>query len=734
VTTAWPLNRAPDGPAIWETPGALAEPIAPPVGRGLWRFALHERQFSDQNFRDTLITEIVGARGIRLEMAWNRPAKLTLTLDGHHPTTALIRELQTDIYAWRWDEWAGADRCMFRGIVSQSLDQLTEQAYTVNFVCHDYLKMLERRLLTNSLYAEQVDQDSLVLTFVDRAKRATSSSGISFSPGSYLPVEAVLLAPDGSPRGSSGILRDRNYPASSNVAELLDNLANCIGGFDYDLIPGPAAPGVTPYDQLRIFYPYKGVVRDNPLVYGVTVSGLTRSANAANYANYWRTLGHNADDPEAEQLWAEDWNEDVNDVNRLAVGTWMAGDNAADVSEVDTLQEKATGNLSTYGQFIPSFTLTLRPGGYRWDTVQIGDVLPLVVQEGRMNLQAQVRLLALSFAIGSDGNEDVEVDVGRPTANLFQLLTRADKDVDALTRRDSGPTGPDAPVGSMFYWPGVTPPNTWAWADGRALSRTTYPELFDVIGYTFGGAADLFNVPDCRGRGIIGVGQGDGLTNRARGATGGAEAHVLTVGQLAAHGHGVAPHSHGGPDHSHSLQGHTHGDAAHNHSLNNHAHAADQHTHTMASHTHSGQTAGFSADHSHAYRTNATETNAQPGTTQGIMVNPVNASSGLASSNHSHAFATGAPNPNATSGIAGAGNTGGNNGATGGSSGGSTAGPAPNATGNAGTGNTGGPSAGTSASTGNSEAHENMAPFIAIGQMIRISPPVYRTTRRRVSA
>lgn len=44
-------------------------------------------------------------------------------------------------------------------------------------------------------------------------------------------------------------------------------------------------------------------------------------------------------------------------------------------------------------------------------------------------------------------------------------------------------------------------------------------------------------LPDSQGRALIGTGQGAGLTNRALGASGGAEAHVLTVAQMPAHTH-----------------------------------------------------------------------------------------------------------------------------------------------------------------------------------------------------
>ena len=664
----WPVDRAPVGEAEIYDGAPLSEPIPIPVGRGRWRFALHERQFGDRDPRETLISEIVGARGIRLETQWNRPAKLTLTLDGHHDTTALIRELQTDIFAWRWDEWAGIDRCMFRGLVTQSLDQLTQQAYTVNFTCHDYSKMLERRLLTNSFFVEQVDQDSIILGLIDRAKVVQSSSGISFSPGSYLPVEVVFVAPDGTPRGSSGILRDRNYAAQSNIGELLDNLANVIGGFDYDILPGAAAPGgILPHDTLRIFYPYKGVVRDTPLVYGTTISGMTRSANAADYANYWRTLGHNLENPDEAQLFAEDWNADSNDVNRIAVGTWMAGDNAADVSELATLQEKASGQLATYGQLIPSFTLTLRPGAYMYGRADIGDVLPIVIQEGRLDIKdVGVRVLGVAFAVGIDGEEDTEVDVGRPTASLFQMLTRADKDVDALTRRETAPQGVDTPVGTVIGWAGPNVPDvTWMFCQGQQLSRTTYPELFDVIGYTWGGAGDIYTLPDSRGRVVVGAGQGNGLTNRVIGTYGGGEVVGLGVGELPTHSHGVTVNNEAG---------HVHGTNA----------ANATHNHPVANNTHS---------HPYQQAFGTTFGGLENGPQQ-LLTNTTSQPSG--DSTHGHTTTDVAANH-------GHGNT------LGGAAHGHGA---------------------SSANAGGGGAHQNMQPYLVMPQIIRVIPPA-RTVRKR---
>jgi hypothetical protein len=65
----------------------------------------------------------------------------------------------------------------------------------------------------------------------------------------------------------------------------------------------------------------------------------------------------------------------------------------------------------------------------------MGDVVPLVVQSGRLNVSTTVRVLGITYDIGDDGQEDVALTVGRPASSLLDLLTTADATVDALTRR-----------------------------------------------------------------------------------------------------------------------------------------------------------------------------------------------------------------------------------------------------------------------------------------------------------
>ena len=60
-----------------------------------------------------------------------------------------------------------------------------------------------------------------------------------------------------------------------------------------------------------------------------------------------------------------------------------------------------------------------------------------------------------------------------------------------------------------------------------------------------------FNIPDLRGRTILGTGQGDNLTNRILGTKGGTENETLTVQQMPSHTHTGSTNNTG--EHAHSL-------------------------------------------------------------------------------------------------------------------------------------------------------------------------------------
>lgn len=112
------------------------------------------------------------------------------------------------------------------------------------------------------------------------------------------------------------------------------------------------------------------------------------------------------------------------------------------------------------------------------------------------------------------------------------------------------------PIGAVMPYAGTTAPSQWLLCDGSAVSRTTYSELFGVIGTTFGvgDGSTTFNVPDLRGRFPLGLDNlGGASANRVTatqadnlGQSSGSQTHTLAVSELPAHSHSASGYTLGG--------------------------------------------------------------------------------------------------------------------------------------------------------------------------------------------
>lgn len=80
--------------------------------------------------------------------------------------------------------------------------------------------------------------------------------------------------------------------------------------------------------------------------------------------------------------------------------------------------------------------------------------------------------------------------------------------------------------------------------DGAAYLKADYAALYNAIGTTFGGDSTHFNVPDLRGRLLIGSGAMVNGTTINLATNGGASTHTQTVAELATHAHTDSGHAH----------------------------------------------------------------------------------------------------------------------------------------------------------------------------------------------
>lgn len=97
-------------------------------------------------------------------------------------------------------------------------------------------------------------------------------------------------------------------------------------------------------------------------------------------------------------------------------------------------------------------------------------------------------------------------------------------------------------IGEIILWSGSVPPSDTRLliCDGSSLDSADYPELYALIGLTYGGSgATDFLLPDLRGKVAIGESGSHALA-----ATGGAETVTLTTAEMPSHTHTDVGHTH----------------------------------------------------------------------------------------------------------------------------------------------------------------------------------------------
>lgn len=194
------------------------------------------------------------------------------------------------------------------------------------------------------------------------------------------------------------------------------------------------------------------------------------------------------------------------------------------------------------------------------------------------------------------------------------------------------------PTGTVIDFPG-TIPTGFVLCDGTSYPTTgVTASLFNVIGYAFGGAGPSFNVPDCRGRTLIGPGAG-----RTQGSVGGEEAHANTTDEVPIHGHDVydPQHTHGvyDPGHQHYISSSTGGVSS------NHYHLPSQD---------SGLFVGWYLDYLNNGWAGQGLTMLQYGATSGGEIIFIHASTNWAAQDHAHSWGNYTDNRGSGIGIYGA--------------------------------------------------------------------------------
>jgi len=215
----------------------------------------------------------------------------------------------------------------------------------------------------------------------------------------------------------------------------------------------------------------------------------------------------------------------------------------SDLSGAATAMENSRNFVNAYpasvpSTFVPSEHVTLVGGSLDGTTFCIdansseNASIEYYIDETTTNVGAQPGDCA--SRAGSSGSTCADVDKYGTYPNCY--------DYDAL------------PIASSIsgYW--SSPPTGYLLEDGSAVSRTTYADLFAVIGTTYGAGdgSTTFNLPDSRGRVAVNRNPSDS-TFDVVGEKQGSKTHTLTINEMPSHNHGGGSFS--STTHGHGLSG-----------------------------------------------------------------------------------------------------------------------------------------------------------------------------------
>jgi microcystin-dependent protein len=175
----------------------------------------------------------------------------------------------------------------------------------------------------------------------------------------------------------------------------------------------------------------------------------------------------------------------------------QAGDNITVTGSGSAVDPYIVSNSfveTTFSASSPGGTITINPGGTNGHEPELDVDSCALYETGEVESAGQL------FVVSPDPDCKPHVLVDPAPG---QVLGEVGGEAAWV---DGGALGGDIPTGASLEWNAAAAPAGYLLEDGASYLVADFLDLFNVIGYTFGGGGANFNVPDSRGRVAVMVG------------------------------------------------------------------------------------------------------------------------------------------------------------------------------------------------------------------------------------
>lgn len=330
---------------------------------------------------------VTKARSRSLGFKLTEAHECSLSMDADQPAATYITELATDLHAIR------DGQILYRGRIGPTADSGDDKSGdTIDIKSFDYRELLKRRRLYEgmTLSYTTISQEGIVWGMVSDTQNAAGGAlGLVQGPNFY-----------------TGVVRNRTYTLGDSIGERIQELSEVDNGFDWDIIPYNQT-----YMALNVYYPQRGANKGVVLEYGGLIRAYQREVDPGNYSNAIRITG------DSSVLSAAGLTMISGDLASRPEGRWD-GAYGTDIQTNAALNERGVWQLAD-AQVVPiTYSLTFKPNAWRGpDHVWLGDTVEVVVNSGRLSVDALYRVYELSITLDEDGNETVVIQVAGSKPN-----------------------------------------------------------------------------------------------------------------------------------------------------------------------------------------------------------------------------------------------------------------------------------------------------------------------------